>query len=147
VHRFLERGNLLAELSPGGEHGLNDRCNIGPGGDQGLNAAVERQAANRPRQHPEGLEHTPGCGSTIGLSSDKLSARVEQGASPVGVEGLHMNRHYRQISQPPRLADVHMCTNPDLYAIQYDRNMQDLPVEAINDWVAKERAYRFDAEN
>jgi hypothetical protein len=33
-----------------------------------------------------------------------------------------------------------------VYAIQYGRNLQGLLVEAINDWFAKERAHRFEAE-
>jgi hypothetical protein len=35
----------------------------------------------------------------------------------------------------------------NLYAIQHDRNVQDILVEAINDWFVKERLPRFDAEN
>lgn len=34
----------------------------------------------------------------------------------------------------------------NLYAIQHDRNVQDVLVEAINDWFAKEGLPRFDAE-
>jgi hypothetical protein len=34
----------------------------------------------------------------------------------------------------------------NLYAIQHERNVQDILVEAINDWFAKERLPRFDAE-
>jgi hypothetical protein len=34
-----------------------------------------------------------------------------------------------------------------LYAIQHDRNVQDILVEAINDWFVKEGLPRFDAEN
>jgi hypothetical protein len=33
----------------------------------------------------------------------------------------------------------------NLHAIQYDRNVQDILVEAINDWFAKEGLPRFDA--
>jgi hypothetical protein len=33
----------------------------------------------------------------------------------------------------------------NLYAIQHDRNVQDILVEAINDWFVKERLPRFDA--
>jgi len=33
----------------------------------------------------------------------------------------------------------------NMYAIQHDRNVQDLLVEAINDWFAKKRLPRFDA--
>jgi hypothetical protein len=35
----------------------------------------------------------------------------------------------------------------NVYAIQHDRNVQDILVEAINDWFAKEGLPRFDAEN
>jgi len=35
----------------------------------------------------------------------------------------------------------------NLYAIQHDRNVQDILVEAINDWFAKENLPRFDAES
>ena len=35
----------------------------------------------------------------------------------------------------------------NMYAIQHDRNVQDLLVEAINDWFAKENLPRFDAES
>lgn len=35
----------------------------------------------------------------------------------------------------------------NMYAIQHDRNVQDILVEAINDWFAKEGLPRFDAEN
>jgi hypothetical protein len=35
----------------------------------------------------------------------------------------------------------------NMYAIQHDRNVQDVLVEAINDWFAKEGLPRFDAEN
>ena len=35
----------------------------------------------------------------------------------------------------------------NVYAIQHDRNVQDLLVEAINDWFAKEGLSRFDAAN
>lgn len=35
----------------------------------------------------------------------------------------------------------------NMYAIQHDRNVQDILVEAINDWFAKERLPRFDAES
>lgn len=35
----------------------------------------------------------------------------------------------------------------NMYAIQHDRNVQDILVEAINDWFAKEGLSRFDAEN
>jgi hypothetical protein len=34
----------------------------------------------------------------------------------------------------------------NMFAIQHDRNVQDLLVEAINDWFAKEGLPRFDAE-
>ncbi len=34
----------------------------------------------------------------------------------------------------------------NLQAIQHDRNVQDILVEAINDWFAKEGLPRFDAE-
>jgi hypothetical protein len=34
----------------------------------------------------------------------------------------------------------------NLHAIQHDRNVQDILVEAINDWFAKEGLPRFDAE-
>jgi hypothetical protein len=33
-----------------------------------------------------------------------------------------------------------------LHAIRHDRNVQDILVEAINDWFAKEGLPRFDAE-
>jgi hypothetical protein len=33
----------------------------------------------------------------------------------------------------------------NVYAIQHDRNVQDILVEAINDWFAKENLPRFDA--
>ncbi len=33
----------------------------------------------------------------------------------------------------------------NIYAIQHDRNVQDLLVEAINDWFAREGLPRFDA--
>jgi hypothetical protein len=33
----------------------------------------------------------------------------------------------------------------NMYAIQHDRNVQDLLVEAINDWFAREGLPRFDA--
>ena len=35
----------------------------------------------------------------------------------------------------------------NLHAIQYDRNVQDILVEAINDWFVKEGLPRFDAES
>ena len=35
----------------------------------------------------------------------------------------------------------------NMHAIQHDRNVQDLLVEAINDWFAKEGLPRFDAAN
>lgn len=35
----------------------------------------------------------------------------------------------------------------NIYAIQHDRNVQDLLVEAINDWFAREGLPRFDATN
>jgi hypothetical protein len=35
----------------------------------------------------------------------------------------------------------------NMYAIQHDRNVQDILVEAINDWFAKENLPRFDAES
>jgi hypothetical protein len=35
----------------------------------------------------------------------------------------------------------------NMYAIQHDRNVQDILVEAINDWFAKEHLPRFDAES
>jgi hypothetical protein len=35
----------------------------------------------------------------------------------------------------------------NLYAIQHDRNVQDILVEAINDWFVKEGLPRFDAES
>jgi hypothetical protein len=35
----------------------------------------------------------------------------------------------------------------NLYAIQHDRNVQDILVEAINDWFVKGGLPRFDAEN
>jgi hypothetical protein len=34
----------------------------------------------------------------------------------------------------------------NMFAIQHDRNVQDLLVEAINDWFTKEGLPRFDAE-
>jgi hypothetical protein len=34
----------------------------------------------------------------------------------------------------------------NMFAIQHDRNVQDLLVEAINDWFAKEGLPRFDAQ-
>jgi hypothetical protein len=34
----------------------------------------------------------------------------------------------------------------NMFAIQHDRNVQDVLVEAINDWFAKEGLPRFDAE-
>src|ERR1700754_3583211 len=34
----------------------------------------------------------------------------------------------------------------NMFAIQHDRNVQDLLVEAINDWFAKESLPRFDAQ-
>ena len=33
----------------------------------------------------------------------------------------------------------------NMYAIQHDRNVQDILVEAINDWFAREGLARFDA--
>lgn len=35
----------------------------------------------------------------------------------------------------------------NMYAIQHDRNVQDLLVEAVNDWFAKCGLPRFDAES
>lgn len=35
----------------------------------------------------------------------------------------------------------------NMYAIQHDRNVQDILVEAINDWFMKQGLPRFDAEN
>ena len=35
----------------------------------------------------------------------------------------------------------------NLYAIQHDRNVQDILVEAINDWFARKGLPRFDASN
>ena len=35
----------------------------------------------------------------------------------------------------------------NMYAIQHDRNVQDLLVEAINDWFAREGLPRFDASS
>lgn len=35
----------------------------------------------------------------------------------------------------------------NLYAIQHDRNVQDILVEAINDWFAREGLPRFDASS
>ena len=35
----------------------------------------------------------------------------------------------------------------NMYAIQHDRNVQDLLVEAVNDWFAKSGLPRFDAES
>jgi len=35
----------------------------------------------------------------------------------------------------------------NIYAIQHDRNVQDLLVEAINDWFAREGLPRFDAQS
>ena len=35
----------------------------------------------------------------------------------------------------------------NLHAIQYDRNVQDILVEAINDWFSKKGLPRFDAES
>lgn len=35
----------------------------------------------------------------------------------------------------------------NMHAIQHDRNVQDILVEAINDWFAKEGLPRFDAES
>ncbi len=35
----------------------------------------------------------------------------------------------------------------NMHAIQHDRNVQDLLVEAINDWFAKQGLPRFDAES
>src|SRR3954465_14551369 len=34
----------------------------------------------------------------------------------------------------------------NMFAIQHDRNVQDILVEAINDWFAKEGLPRFDAD-
>jgi hypothetical protein len=34
----------------------------------------------------------------------------------------------------------------NMFAIQHDRNVQDLLVEAINDWFAKQNLPRFDAQ-
>ena len=34
----------------------------------------------------------------------------------------------------------------NMYAIEHDRNVQDILVEAINDWFAREGLPRFDAE-
>ena len=35
----------------------------------------------------------------------------------------------------------------NMFAIQHDRNVQDILVEAINDWFSKESLPRFDAES
>jgi hypothetical protein len=35
----------------------------------------------------------------------------------------------------------------NIYSIQHDRDVQDILVEAINDWFAKEGLPRFDAES
>jgi hypothetical protein len=35
----------------------------------------------------------------------------------------------------------------NMHAIQHDRNVQDLLVEAINDWFTKQQLPRFDAES
>ena len=35
----------------------------------------------------------------------------------------------------------------NMFAIQHDRNVQDLLVEAINDWFARNGLSRFDADN
>jgi len=52
----------------------------------------------------------------------------------------------------PSPAILHFRLEPEaikqlnMFAIQHDRNVQDLLVEAINDWFAKEGLPRFDAE-
>jgi hypothetical protein len=58
-HLLVERGNLLAQLPPGRQHGPGDRRQIVSVRDQRLDASVKRQAAHRSGQQAERLEQAP----------------------------------------------------------------------------------------
>ncbi len=101
--------------------------------------AVRPSLNHRPATQAEAAPAAP----TAAISSGSPDAPNRQPRSRV--EG------YRPPSRQGKRAAVawlepEAIKQINLYAIQHDRNVQDVLVEAINDWFAKEGLPRFDAE-
>jgi hypothetical protein len=92
------------------------------------------------------LNHKPAVAVTAPQASPPVAVPAEPRRSPrSATEG------YRPPSRQGKRAAVawlepEAIKQLNMFAIQHDRNVQDLLVEAINDWFTKEGLPRFDAE-
>jgi hypothetical protein len=91
-NRFVECRDLFAELGPCCKHWPHDRCHIWPVGYKKLDALSERAAADRPRQHAEGLEHAADVVRQSGHHTNQLKASTQQCAGAVCIKRLYMHR-------------------------------------------------------
>ena len=73
-YRFVESGNLLAQLSPGREHWPDDRRYVVTAGEQGLDAPIKRHATHRAWQQAKRLEHTTDMVRQSRCHADELAA-------------------------------------------------------------------------
>lgn len=80
AHGFVKHSNLLPQLPPGNEHGLNDRRYIRTVSEQGFDLPIEWQTAHRARQQAKCLLHPPNVVEQPRCHADELSAGAEQGA-------------------------------------------------------------------
>src|SRR5580692_118983 len=56
-HRLVEDGNLLPQLSPGGEERTHNQGNLGSAFKQGLDLPIKSKPATGARQQAEGLQN------------------------------------------------------------------------------------------
>jgi hypothetical protein len=91
-NRFVEGGNLLAQLSPGREHRSDDRRDVVTAGEQGLDAPIERHATHRAGQQAKRLEHATDMVRQSRCHACELAACAKQRPRPMGVERLDMHR-------------------------------------------------------
>jgi hypothetical protein len=94
------------------------------------------------------LNHKPSKPATPLSVATAVEASPEEATRPP----RSMTKGYRPPSRQGKRAAVtwlepEAIKQLNMYAIQHDRNVQDILVEAINDWFAKENLPRFDAEN
>lgn len=98
-----------------------------------------RPALNHKPTRPAAAEPITGPNLPAALEEPKRKARsTVEGYRPPSRQG---KRAAVAWLEPEAIKQLNM------HAIQHDRNVQDLLVEAVNDWFAKNGLPRFDAES
>jgi hypothetical protein len=96
--------------------------------------SLNHRPANRPTEQPPAPKSLP---ITIEEPAPRARSTVE-GYRPPSRQGKRAAVAWLEPEAVKQL---------NLYAIQHDRNVQDILVEAINDWFAREGLPRFDASS